>query len=823
MSSTVRVGPPVSGPAESPIAPYDPGVQPSGPLEPFESGGVSPWAIIRRHAVLVVASAIAATIAASMITARTTPVYEATASVRIDERPSQPSALEGIGIAGSNVLATELEMLRSRQLVKEVADSLSLRLGVQQPRFASRDSIFSRIRIAPDAVPGPRRLIRTSDTTFVLLDAIGDTLDSRIPAGGHVEREGLAFDLAPSAWNLPSIDFEVLSADAAVDSLLGVIDVSRRNREADVVDVSVRDVDPALARDAANVLVRRFIAGRESSKQLEARSAVEFLRGQIDRVALQLAASEQKLRNFREGQRIVSLPDEASSGVTRRAELQAQRNTLEAERGALDRMLRTTRANAAPDDDGAAYRELLAFPTLVRSGMANDVLTALTAAEEHRAELLARRTNRDPDVVLVNARIAQLHASIRALVTTYLSGLTDQVAALDALLSQSDSKLQTIPGKEIRLGELERNAKGAEAVYSMLQNRLKEAEIAAASTDQTVRVVDAATLPRGPIYPRPLRNLALAMLVGVLLGISGAFLLERGDRSLHTRRELLAATGVPVLGIVPRLELSAGLPRLLGDIAARLGSGRSRAIGAVETRGTASARGSAGTPESLFVFTESLSRLATNLLFRAPGSRPRVLLVTSALRGDGKTTIATNLALSFVRSGQRVLLIDADLRGGRIGGALSLRHSPGLGEVLTDAVEASQSVQELPNLSKGQGVLHVITAGAVSDPPARLLTSNAATKLIAWSRSTYDMVIIDTPPVSSVADATLMAHLTDGVVVIARSGATPRDALAFALEQLRIVQAPVFGAVLNDVDLRRDPAYDGAYQTYGRYYASVSS
>ena len=582
----------------------------------------------------------------------------------------------------------------------------------------------------------------------------------------------------------------------------------------------VRDADPTLARDVANTLVRRFIQGRENVKQLEARSAVEFLRGQIGRVSAQLSDAERKLRDFRENQSIVSLPDEASSGVTRRAELQAQRNAMEAERQALDRVLHTPRPDGAPGDEAGAYRELLAFPTLLRSGLASDVVSALNAAEERRAELLTRRTNQDPDVVLLNARITQLQGGIRALVGTYLGGLTDQVSALDALLAQSDTKLRAIPGKEIRLGMLERNAKGSEAVYSMLLSRLKEAEIAAASSDQSVRMVDAATLPRYPIAPRPAVNLMVALFVGSLLGIAGAFVLEHGDRSLHTRRELLAATGVPVLGIVPRLDLGGGVPRLLSAVAARLGSGPMSSAGgtALATRnGRARPADGLRRTESLFVFTEALSRLAINLTFLSAEKRPRVLLVTSPVPGDGKTTVATNLALAIARSGRRVLLIDADLRGGRIARALSLSRAPGLSEVLAGSLQGAQAVQELHTVTESQGALHVLTTGAATSVPMRLLASSKAGDLITWARSTYEIVIIDTPPVTSIADATILAPLSDGVMLVVRSGATLRDAIAFAVEQLQIVRAPVFGAVLNDVDLRREGAYDSAYEYYGRY------
>jgi polysaccharide biosynthesis transport protein len=805
MSSSVQAGLPVNENHLSPPALRESGYVAFDHREPPEQDGPAVWTIIRRHLVLVCACALTATVAAAFVVARLPRMFAATASVRIDQRLSQPTALNGIGISESNVLATELEMLRSRQLAQEVSDSVGYRLRVLAPTNVSRTKLFSRVTIAHDATPGSLRLV-ARDTAYALLNETGDVLVDGIVPGRHVVRDGVAFDLAPTASEHPSIELQVLPLDAATETLEDAIQVSRRNRDADVVDVTVRDPDPVLAQDLANTLVRRFIQGREGVKQLEARSAVEFLRGQIGRISTQLGDAERKLRDFREAQRIVSLPDEASTGVTRLAELQANRNTLEAERQALDRVFRDVSAKSATGTD-AAYRQLLAFPTLLRTGMATDLVTALTAAEERRGELLTRRTERDPDVVLVNSRIAQLQQGIRSLVTTYLQGLTDQTAALDAQLSRSSAVLSTIPRKEIRLAELDRDAKGSEAIFTMLQSRLKEAEIAAASSDQS--------LPRTPVSPRPIPTLLLALCIGVMLGTSGAVLLDRGDRALHSRHELLAVTGMPVLGVIPRLTLRHGVSGFLAGVATRFSTKRVRARAGTASKSVPSRAGSDA--ESLFVFTEAVSRLAVNLSYLPIDSRPRVLLVTSALPGDGKTTVTTNLALALAHAGRRVLLIDADLRGGRIAAALALGVAPGLSEVLSGSVQAAHAAQIFRRLAEGAGVLHVITAGGPTTAPARLLASTRSAELISWARENYDIVLLDTPPVTSIADATVLAPLSDGVMLVARSGTTVRDAIEFAVEQLHIVRAPVLGGVLNDVDLRREGAYDSAYEFYGRY------
>jgi capsular exopolysaccharide synthesis family protein len=805
------------------------------------------WVVVRRHRLLIGACIALAALATGMVTFRATPVYQATASVRIDERPNAAALLGPLAPSGTSGTATELEMLRSRQLATEVADSVAFGLQLREPRTASRSAIFARVAVARDARPGPRRLVRTTGGRFAMIDPSVST-DSAAGArtvGLHERSQagGLSFELAPTVAQYPTIVIDVVPFEQAVDSLQKSLEVSRRSRDADIVEVSVRHPDPVYARDVANTMVRRFIEGGLGARQLKARNTVSFLRDQMERVGKQLASSARAVGEFRQRQHIINLPAEASSGVTRRAELQAERNSLETERQALDNLFRATVSDSASASSVGAYRRLLAFPTLLKSGIATDVVASLAQAEETRAELLSRRTEQDPDVVRVKARIAQLQRQIGSLVSTYLRGLNDQISALDSVLARSDAELQSIPGKDMRLSELQRTADGNEAIYTMLQSRLQEAEIAAATVDQTISFVDAAVVPGAPVSPRPVFNMALALMTGGMLGLAGAFLRERRDPALHTRRELQAVTGVPVLGLVPRLHAKRFLPVSLGRRAKqhpsqdRLANSygsfmhvqarRPAAASSTSLRSSPTVRSSRLTfpsgdtvrSTSLFVFTEALARLATNIALLAPEHRPRVLMVTSSLPGDGKTTIAANLALALARAGHRVLLLDADLRGGRIAQLVAAQQRFGLAELLGGRAVAEQIVEQIGTWSSGS--LHVIASGALDGVPAELLGSTHTHRLLEWARSAYDIVVVDTPPVISVADATVLAPQVDGVVLVVRAGSTARAALVFTVEQLRIVRAPMLGSVLNDVDLRRDAAYDGAYEYYGRYPSSA--
>ena len=793
--------------------------------EVTEQSGTPIIRLARRHALLVAACAIVSGGAGLFVTSRLPRLYEASVSIRVDQKAPQATAIGAPNYSRDNELGTEVEMLRSRELALAVVDSLGLRLTVAKlgsgaGKPVPRSMVLSDVRVGADAPKMWYQLVRAADDRIELQDSSGSTI-VRPAAGETVRVGGAVFRLSPEAADYLPLKLAVLTADDAADLVRKSVSPGRRSREADLIDIQVRGSDPVLVRNIANAYGRLYVATHQTARQLEAKRSVAFLGEQLDRVSRQLDSAGRSLKNYRTRAGVISLPDEASTGVSRRAELLAQRNAIDAERDALDRLVHSTRADGS-SNGVERYRELLAFPTLLRSGAASGLQNALSAAEQKRSDLLTRRTERDEEVKATEARIAELRGQIRDFATTYLQGLTNQVGALDATLSRSDAALSTLPEKELRHSELERGAKTTEAVYAMLQARYKEAEIAAAATDASIRLVDEAVLPRRPVSPKPLVNLALAMMAGLMVGVGGAFLRDSSDRSLRTRAQLLALTGSPVLSLIPRLKsvsgFSARFPTrsgLLQDSRRREGSSHSL------VRPSQSPVNTSYSAEDLFGFAASYSRLVTNLGFAGLANPIRVVLVTSALPGDGKTTVATNLALTIAREGKRVLLIDADLRGGRVDVMLRLPLAVGLGEVLRGQHEFGAAVAQVP--AGGGRELHVLPRGTAKADPGALLASDKTREVLARAREQYDMVIVDTPPVNAVADAALLSRQCDGVLVVARAGVTARDALVFAMEQLRIVHAPVIGAVLNDVDLRGDAGVDGAYQYYGRYAPSGSA
>lgn len=765
--------------------------------------------VIRRRRLLIALCTVLVAAATVFFTLRMAPVFGASASVRIDDaRGVGPLALMS-GTMGERDLPTELEMLRSRSMAAAVIDSLDLQLALLHPSATSRSSLVEPVSIAPDALTARYRLERARDGRFELRDSMEAVLQIGAP-GDLFTVNGASFRLQPSAADLAKIDVELMDRAEALERFERRLTVRQRGREARIVDIRYEDRDPELVVRVPNMLAALFIEDRQDVRQTEARSTAAFLREQIAAIAVQLAAAEDALRSFREDNRVISIAEQASAEVRQEAELRSQLAALRAESSALGALLEQVRSEAAvPGRDTSPYRNLVAFPTLLRNQTAGTLLGSLAEVEDRRTELLTRRSPEDSDVLNLTNRVGDLERQLEGIAQTYLSGLQSQMSSLDATLAATNREMAGIPAQEARFAQLQRDAVVLEQTYTQLQARLKEAEIEAAVEDPSMRLVDQAASPQEPLRPQPLVNFGLALIAGLFFGVAVAFGRERADRSVHSRRDVLRATGLPVLGFVPRADL--------GVRKREIPSRRNTTALQVRNRRIAGRKGYTlvSAVDGSTPFAEAYNRLDTNVAFAMHGQPGSVLVFTSPLPGEGKTMSAVNFALTLAQQGRNVLLIDGDLRRGVLHALFEIPRGPGLAAVLGDQLELQVAVQTVPLGSNG--VLDVLSAGDCSGNPAHLMASERLGRLLSEMRGRYETVIIDAPPLNLVTDAALLGALADAVLIVARSGVTTGESLSFTIEQLRNVGANVLGSVLNDIDFKRDIGYDGSYRYYTHY------
>lgn len=321
-----------------------------------------------------------------------------------------------------------------------------------------------------------------------------------------------------------------------------------------------------------------------------------------------------------------------------------------------------------------------------------------------------------------------------------------------------------------------------------LAGRAQSLGVLAELKNGNVEVVQAASVPRGPSSPKTARNTILGGLLGLLLGLGLAFLLERLDRRIREPKDLEAIYGLPLLGVIPESKaLSRGKPPVEGadDIL----------------------------PPSE---AEAFHLLRAHLRYFNVDRELRTLLVASAAPGDGKSTVARHLAAAAARMGSRALLIEVDFRRPTLAQELNVQAGPGLADVLIGAVsmrEATQPIgQQSPSHQTESRSLDVLVAGGTLPPnPAELLESQAMKGVLESAKSLYDLIIIDTPPLTAVSDAFPLLHEVDGVIIVGRVGRNRRDVAQRLHETLTGTGAPLLGVVANGFKSRALGAYGYSY------------
>jgi capsular exopolysaccharide synthesis family protein len=464
-----------------------------------------------------------------------------------------------------------------------------------------------------------------------------------------------------------------------------------------------------------------------------------------------------------------------------------------------------------PADDPAALpaQELLASPALssLRGHFVDTerVLKALHAEGRGANHPATRAAQAQLDSV----RTALL-AEVRNIQEAYArdaNGFEREIAGLRSLYDAAEKRALDLNLMEIEYGRLRRGKETTEKLFSMVIERSKETDLTGALRFNNVRVVDRPLLPKVPVTPNVPLNIAGGLAAGLVLGLLAAIGKEQLDRTLKAPDEVERELGTSLLGVLPAAPVA-------GTV---LGKGGRRA--AREARRRASAAEPAdNVPIELTVhyrptsgLTEAARAIRTNIVFMSPDKPHKTLLITSAVPSEGKTTVACAIATTIAQAGQRVVLVDCDLRRPRLHSVFSRRNDFGVTSALLDRSVQDDIVfeTEVPNL-------WLAPTGPIPPNPAELLHSEAFRGVLNRLKERFDRVIIDSPPVIAVTEATVLSTLVDGVVVVVRASTTTKDLVRRALKSLRDVGSQLVGVVLNAADVEDDSYSAYKYYSYHR-------
>lgn len=704
----------------------------------------------------------------------TQPIYEASVTIEV-KKSSKGGMLKELGMESDNSLAADIEILRSRSMAGQVVQLLGLDwqaaevpdgldLTVRQLQLPSEITACILELTAPDS--------------FRLSTPQGEQL-AAARSGELVEQGELRLQLDLRGGRTGDrLRLERLPLHDVANSIMGGIRAVEMGKGTNILRLVYQDTDPARARDIANALAQAYQGQSVSSKTREAGKTVDFINQQLAGLKTALDQTEQDLQEYKVESGLVTLGPEGGSLIQKLVSLEQQKADLSLKRKRLEYAIEEVRRALR---EGQSYN-----PTVIDSiPLSQQTVARLAELEAERKTLLADFTEAHPAVLGVQQQIRKAQ---EALLSSYQAGLKDLQLAegdLATTLAGFEQQLEGIPQAELELAKRTRVNKVNAELYTFLLQKQQEARIAQASTLSGVEIIDPAFTPKKPVKPNKQKNLLLGLVLGLMLGVGAAFFLDYLDDTVKDAEEVRNQLGLSVLGVVPRIAADAGDPTgmLIGRLA----------------------------PKSAPV--EAFRALRTGLHFAAARDQRKILMITSSLPNEGKTTISANMAVVLAQTGAKVLLLGCDLRNPGLYDLFQVPREPGLADLLTGS--AKNYVHRIPGAS-----LDLINAGTIPPNPAELLGSERMKKFLDFVRERYDHVVIDAPPVLPVTDAQILAQLVDDVMIVLEPCRVPRKAARRMVETLRAVEANIIGVAMNDKS-GKGFKYYGNYGYYGhKYYGS---
>src|SRR5580692_8308752 len=581
-----------------------------------------------------------------------------------------------------------------------------------------------------------------------------------------------------------------------------------------IVEVRFRSPDKDMAAKVVNTLMTDYTENNFKSRFDSTMQAEDWLSKQLVDLQMKVESSQEKLVRYQKEHEILGIDEKQNITTAKLDELNKALTAAESERMGKESVYRLVQSGDA-DTVASASTALEAAGTGTQS--ASTLLEGLRTKEAdlriQAAELNTQFGPSYPKLAQLNNQLKEIDAQI--LLETrkvagkirgqYLAAVQRETMLHDALEKQKQEE-NKLNESAIQYSILKRDLESYRTLYEGLMEKMKEAGVSAGLKSNNFRIVDVARIPTSPIEPNIPRNLAFAFMLGLTSGVGLAFLLEGLDNTVRTTEQAQMISGLPPLGMIP-----------LGSRTAREGANAKRMV--IATSKEAVELVTQVRPQSQMA--ESYRALRTSLLLSNLGAPPKVIMITSALPQEGKTTTSINCAVVLAQKNVRVLLIDADLRRPSIHKTLGMGPRSGLSSVLTGSATLKQTITTssiLPNL-------WVLPAGTPPPNPAELLASANMRDLLEELRGQYDHIVIDTPPTLSVTDAVVLSPRADAVILVIRSGQTTKQALRRSRDILAQVNAKVSGVLLNAVDLSSpDYYYYYEYQSkYSRYYRDNES
>jgi succinoglycan biosynthesis transport protein ExoP len=561
-------------------------------------------------------------------------------------------------------------------------------------------------------------------------------------------------------------------------------------RNSQLAQVTFTSYDKDLAAKVPNTMADMYVESDLEARVAMTQKATEWLRERMGELRTKVDASEKALQDYRDRERIVDAKSVVLSGASKQLE-ELMRSLVEARAKRADteaayQQVQQIRAGKA----NVSYESI---PAVIRHPLVQKMKESESDAERRLSEAAKRYGPEHPKMVQARAELDAAKENTRRQVDFVVAGLSREYevarsneAAVERALSQSKADIQGLNRKEFQLGILEREVAQNRNLYDMFVNRLKETSVGSDVQTTVARLIDPATIPSETYAPKKAQIVGISSAIALLFSAMLALLLDRLNNTLNSTTSVEQRLGVPALGVLQKIKGVAGKKGFLSELAFF--------------------------NDTQSVFSEAVRTVRTSVLMSSLDDKHKVVIITSSVPEEGKTTLSFNLACALGQV-KKVLLVDADLRRPKIGRLVGRdKKHPGLSDLVVGTAQVSQCV-----VFNDKANIHILTAGTVPPNPLELLSSRRFEEVLSKLKEAFDIVIIDSAPLQLVSDSLVLAQHASSLIYVVKADATPYQVAQNGIKRLRRLNAPILGVVLNQLDLEKAEKYYGEYSGYTSY------
>ena len=759
-----------------------------------------------------VGAVVACLIAAWVYLHISTPVYNISATVLIKDDKKGGSAgmlsgLESLGLDGmissSQNIDNEIEVLRSKTIVKEVVEDLGLYISyTDEDEFPSRN-MYKTSPVQVSLTPQEADLLEepmivkmalqpqgSMDVTVKIDDDEYQKHFEKLPAVFPTDKGTLAFFLTPdSVLSSKRTSEETTASEKTTRNITATINkplavakwccknmtIEPTSKTTSVAVISLKNSNVQRGKDFINKLLEMYNINTNNDKNEVAQKTAEFINERIGIISKELGSTEKDLESFKRGAGITDLTSDAQIALTgsaeyekKRVENQTQINLLQD----LQKYMQNEGYEVLPSNIGLQDLNLAAAINRY-----NDVLV-------ERKRLLRTSTENNPTIINLDTSISAMKENVQVSLDRVLRGLFITKADLDREASRYSRRISEAPGQEREFVSIARQQEIKAGLYLMLLQKREENAITLAATANNAKIIDEAIADDAPVAPRSKITYLIALILGVGIPVGVIYLLELTKFKIEGRADVEKLTSAPIVGDIPLTDEKQG------------------AIAVFENQNN--------------LMSETFRNVRTNLQFML-GNGKKVILVTSTVSGEGKSFISGNLAISLSLLGKKVVIVGLDIRKPGLNKVFNIsKREQGITQYLANPEKNLMDLVQLSDVSKN---LYILPGGTVPPNPTELLARDGLDKAIETLKKNFDYVILDTAPVGMVTDTLLIGRVADLSVYVCRADYTRKNEYTLINELIDGNKLPNLCTVINGLDLKkRKYGYYYGYGKYGKYY-----